>query len=182
MARQKSRRRGVSKPSIPNRKIDPESPVVTSVELANILGVELEWVKNWFRRGVIERATIGGRQLRSRLFSKDEVYKAALIHELVKLGIAPSIAGEAVSGLWMKWQSVHAPNGENMYAALLTDKRTRDSVLFWQNQSNGALRQLPKSPAGEPATFDFPTQAFVVIPISEVIGEMTKRLARISRQ
>jgi hypothetical protein len=182
MASRKSRARRVEKPSISSRKIDPESPVVTSVELANILGVELEWVKNWFRRGVIERATIGGRQLRSRLFAKDEVHKAALTHELVKLGIAPSTAGEAVSELWREWQRAHVPNGGNAYAALLTDKRKRWSVLFWQQQPDGALRQLPKSSAGEPATFELPKRAFAVIPISEVIADTAKRLTKISPQ
>ena len=64
--------------------------VITAPELAKIIGADMETINNWIRRGIISRMPIGGRQLKARLFSTDEVYKAALISELVRLGIQPS--------------------------------------------------------------------------------------------
>jgi hypothetical protein len=65
-----------------------------------VLGTDLETVNNWIRRGIISRARIGGRKLRNRLFSTEEVYKTALKNELVKLGIPPSPASEhALEGM-----------------------------------------------------------------------------------
>jgi hypothetical protein len=167
MASQKRRARESEIGSISERKNDPDQPFVTSVELAEIIGVELETIKNWIRRDVITRATIGGRVLRTRLFSTDEVCKAALIHELVELGIAPSIAGETVNALWIEWRRVRVPNGTHVYVALRPDKQKGWSVFFWQKQ----VREL---------SLDFPTQAFVVIPISDVTGETMKRFERLT--
>ena len=129
--------------------------------------MDLETVKNWVRRGVISRATIGGRQLRTRLFTVDEVCKAALIHELVRLGIAPSTAGEAVNALWIEWQRLRTPNATNTYVALRPDKQKGWSVFFWQQRWGPSL--------------EFLAHAFLVIPISEVIGDTTKRLSGIAR-
>jgi hypothetical protein len=56
-----------------------------------------------FVNGIITRARIGGRRLRSRLFSMDEVYKVALTNELVNLGISPSPASDAANAVWNVW-------------------------------------------------------------------------------
>jgi hypothetical protein len=56
--------------------------LVSAAELGEVIGADLETVSNWLRRGIISRSPIGGRQLRNRLFSAEEVYKAALKHEL----------------------------------------------------------------------------------------------------
>ena len=58
---------------------------LSAAELGYCVGIDLETVNNWIRRGIISRASIGGRQLRHRLFSVEEVYKTALKSELVKL-------------------------------------------------------------------------------------------------
>jgi hypothetical protein len=59
--------------------------LVSSAELAQVIGIDLETVNNWLRRGIISRSPVGGRQLRNRLFSMTEVYRAAFIADLVKL-------------------------------------------------------------------------------------------------
>ena len=69
--------------------------LITSFELAEIVGADQETINNWIRRGMISRAAIGGRQLRARLFSTEEVYKAVITNDLVRLGIQPSSASEA---------------------------------------------------------------------------------------
>ena len=61
-------------------KILPDtSALVTAAELSEIVGIDIETVNNWLRHGTISRARIGGRQFRQRLFSTEEVYKAAVI-------------------------------------------------------------------------------------------------------
>jgi hypothetical protein len=72
-----------------------------------IVGIDLETVNNWVRHGIITRAQIGERQLRSRLFSTVEVYSTMLKN--VKLGIPPSQASEAVNALWREWGKKDSP-------------------------------------------------------------------------
>jgi hypothetical protein len=71
---------------------DPAT-LVSAAELAKVIGTDLETINNWLRRGIITRARIGGRHLRTRLFSMEEVYKTALKNELVKIG-NPSVLRE----------------------------------------------------------------------------------------
>ena len=75
----------------------PRELLFSSAELAEAIGTDLETIKNWVRRGIINRTTIGGRHMPNRLFSADEVYKTALKYELVKMGLPPSSAMEAVN-------------------------------------------------------------------------------------
>ena len=106
---------------MPQPRITPvhySSTLVSSAELAEIIGADLLTVNNWIRRGIITRSSLGGRQLRNRLFSADEVYKTALTKELVKLGIPPSQASEAVNALWKEWGKKEAPEGWKVYALL----------------------------------------------------------------
>ena len=63
------------------------------------------------RRGIIRRASVGGQQLRNRLFSRDEIYKAALTTELVQLGIAPSPSSDAVNEIWKEKIDIAMSNG-----------------------------------------------------------------------
>jgi hypothetical protein len=175
MPRQKLRS---PKSSISIRKSDTshDSVVVTAVELGEVVGIDLETVNNWLRRGIIRRASVGGRQLRNRLFSTDEVYKAALTNELVQLGIAPSPSSDAVKELWKEWEQAKLPNGGNVYAMLFSNKSV---ALCWQKRSGGSLCRLSKSLAAEPIEFDPPREAFAVIPISNVVADLTKRLAQL---
>jgi len=155
-------------------KLPCPAAVFTAAELGEIAGIDRETVNNWIRRGIIKRSTIGGRRLRNRLFSTDEVYKAALISELVQLGIVPSLASHAVNDVWKQWQRSDLRRRQNIHVALIPNNRK----IRWQNQSGELLRQLS---SGSVATgLDFSRQAFAVIPISEVVAEVAGRVARLS--
>ena len=147
--------------------------VITAAELAEVVGIALETVNNWLRRGIIRRATVGGRQLRSRLFSTDDVYKATLTNERVQLGIAPSPASDAVNELWKSWEQVKLQDRGNVYAVMYPNKSV---IMCWQRRSGGPLLRRLKSPKGESVEFQLPRQAFAVILISDVVGDVTTRL------
>lgn len=158
-------------------KVPDPAVVVSAIELGEIVGIDLETVNNWLRRGIIARAPIGGRHLRNRLFSTDEVYKAALTKELVGLGIAPSLASNAVKEVWKEWQQSGLRERQNIYAALVPNNRKSPTISWWQKRSGGVLRQL--SSGSDAVGLDLPRQAFAVIPISDAVGEVKKRLARL---
>jgi hypothetical protein len=149
--------------------------IVSASELGEIVGIDLETINNWLRRGIINRSTVGGRQLRNRLFSTEEVYKAALTNELVHLGIAPSLASDAVNDLWKEWQRAQLRNEGDIYAVISPNNQKRFVVSWWQKQSRGHLRHLASS--ADPSTPDLLAEAFAVVPISVVIAGVTRRLA-----
>jgi hypothetical protein len=82
---------------------------------------------------------IGGRQLRNRLFSTEEVYKTALKNELVQLGIPPSQASEAVNTLWKDWGKKDIPDGWKVYAVLWANNDKWIVALCSQKISGGPL-------------------------------------------
>jgi hypothetical protein len=156
--------------------LDDPAILVSAAELAQVIGADLETINNWLRRGIITRARIGGRHLRSRLFSTEEVYKAALTNELVKLGLAPSSANGAVNQLWERWDKREA-EGRKIYAVLMPSDEEWTALLCWQKPSGGPLYKLAKSSRSEPNDeFQLPERAIVVIPISSVFAHVTKRL------
>jgi hypothetical protein len=132
------------------------SVLVSAAELAEIVGIDLETVNNWLRRDIISRASIGGRQLRHRLFSTEQVCKAALTHDLVKLGISPSSASDAVNEVWKAWDKKELPDGRKIYALMLSSDAKWTAFLCWQKISGGPLYRLSKS-----STTDFDT-AFIM--------------------
>ena len=66
------------------KSLPHEGALFTSAELTEAIGADLETIKNWVRRGIISRARVGGRQMPNRLFSAEDIYKAAVTYELVK--------------------------------------------------------------------------------------------------
>jgi hypothetical protein len=156
------------------------SVLVSAAELGNIVGIDIETVNNWLRHGIISRAPIGGRQLRNRLFSTEEVYKTALKHELVNLGIPPSPASEAVNALWKVWDKKDAPEGRSLYALALPSKDKWTVELCWRKVSGGPLYRLGKSMGSKSIDeMDMPKQAFAVIPISDVFDRISHKLFEI---
>ena len=115
--------------------------LLSAAELGDSVGIDLETVNNWIRRGIISRAPIGGRQLRYRLFSTEEVYKTALKNELVKLGIPPSSASNAVNEFWKEWDKKESPEGR-IYAVLEPRDGKWTALLCWQKISGGPLTRL----------------------------------------
>jgi hypothetical protein len=145
---------------------DP-SVLVTVSELAEAVGIEMDTVNNWLRRGIINRAPIGGRQLRNRLFSTEEVYRAALTSELVNLGIAPSHALNAVDAIWEELDHQHPP----------------DYVIAFQHAGRWSAVPLARNLMGGPlqTTLEkFPNRAFAVLSISNLFAEITDKLANLS--
>ena len=166
-----------------SRKSLPDPALLVSgTELAEIVGIDLETVDNWLRRGIISRASVGGRQLRSRLFSLDEVYRAALIKELVTLGLGPSSASEAVNVLWKKWDKKEALAGRNLFAVVLPSKDGWTVEICSRKGSGGPLYKLGKS-TGTKLNYevDLPKQTFAVIPISEVFDRVANKLSELLR-
>jgi hypothetical protein len=151
--------------------------LVSAAELGEVIGADLETVSNWLRRGIISRSPIGGWQLRNRLFSAEEVYKAALKHELVKLGIPPSPASAAVNVLWKAWDTKEAPEGRNIYAVVSPSDDKWTVALCSQKISGGSLHKLGKSKSNDEV--NLPKQAFAVIPISEVLDRASKKLSEL---
>jgi hypothetical protein len=121
------------------------SVLVSAAELGQIVGIDKETVNNWLRHGIITRARIGGRELRNRLFSTEEVYKTALTNELVKLGLPPSQASEAVNVLWKEWGKKDTPEGWNVYAMLWPSNNKWIVALCSQKLSGGALYKFGKA-------------------------------------
>src|SRR5262245_3969960 len=156
--------------------LDEPAILVSAAELAKVIGTDLETINNWLRRGIITRARIGGRHLRSRLFSTEEVYKAALTNELVKLGLAPSSASGAVNELWERWGKREAEE-RKIYAVLVPSDEEWTAVLCWRKPSGGMLYKFVKSTSSKSNDeFQLPERAFAMIPISGVLAHVTKRL------
>ena len=120
---------------------------------------------------------MGGRQLRNRLFSTEEVYKTALKNELVKLGIPPSQASEAVNSLWKEWGKKDVPEGWNVYAVLWPSNDKWSVALCSQKISGGPLYKFGKSKSTE--EMDLPKQTFAVIPISEILERVSSKLSEL---
>jgi hypothetical protein len=162
--------------------IMPDTVFVNAAELAEIVGLELETVHNWIRRGIITRTPIGQRPLRNRLFSKDEVCKTALKNELVTLGLPPSSASEAVKALWKDWDRKEPPGKQNLYAVVLPTKGKFMVFLCTQKKSGGPLYKYKLGPpAGSKSLIelDLPEQAFAVLPMSAVLDRTTSRLSEL---
>ena len=119
-----------------------EPTLITAPELAKIIGTDMETINNWIRRGVISRVPIGGRQLKARLFSTDEVYKAALTSELVRLGIQPSPASEAANVVWKEWEKKDVTEGQEVYAVVVPTEDKWMAVLRSQGTSVGPLYKV----------------------------------------
>jgi MerR HTH family regulatory protein len=161
-------------------KSQPDSGLLVSAsELAEVIGIDLETVNNWLRRGVLTRARVGGRQLRSRLFSTEEVYRAALINELVNLGLQPSSASEAVGELWNEWSKLDVPKPKNVYALLMPREGGWSIELCSQNLSRGPLYKMRRSAAPKSAEAGLPKQGFAVLPISDILDCVTAQVSQL---
>ena len=150
--------------------------LITAPELAKLIGTDMETINNWIRRGVISRVPIGGRQLKARLFSTDEVYKAALTSELVRLGIQPSPAMEASNSIWNAWEKKNAPEGQKIYALVMPDKDGWVVELCWRKASGGSLYRWGRT-GSKSAEMELPKHAFAVIPISDIFEYVSRKMS-----
>src|SRR6516165_8454154 len=148
--------------------------LITAPELAKIIGTDMETINNWIRRGVISRVPIGGRQLKARLFSTDEVYKAALTSELVRLGIQPSPAMEAANVVWKGWEKMGVTEGQKFYAVVVPTKDKWTASSCSQRISGGPLYQGTGSARVQ---MELPKHAFAVIPISDIFEYVSRKMS-----
>jgi hypothetical protein len=73
-------------------EISRQGPNLFSAEqVAKTIGADLETVNEWLEVGAIDRAVFGGGQ-----FSENELLRAALVFELVKCGLSPPCAKDAI--------------------------------------------------------------------------------------
>src|SRR6516165_11893815 len=147
--------------------------LITAPELAKIIGTDMETINNWIRRGVISRVPIGGRQLKARLFSTDEVYKAALTSELVRLGIQPSPASEAANVVWREWEKKDVTEGQKVYAVVVPNEDKWMAVLRSQGTSVGPLYKVGR----QSIEVELPKHAFAVIPISDIFEYISRKMS-----
>ena len=156
------------------QSLPKSTTLITSAELAETIGADLETINNWIQRGIISRVAIGGRQLRARLFSSEEVYKAALTNELVTLGIAPSPASDASNSIWNAWEKKGTPEGQKVYALVMPRKDGWTVELCCRKASGGPLYKFGRKPIEQ---LELPKHAFAVIPISDVFERVSSKIA-----
>ena len=154
--------------------------LVSATELGQAVGADAESINNWIRRDIINRAQIGGRQLaRHRLFKPEEVYKAALTNELVKLRLPPSPASEAVNELWKEWDKKELLDGKTIYAVVVPNGDGWTASVCWQSLSGGPLYRMGKRLTSKsPEEMELPKRAFAVIPMSDVFVDVTNNLLK----
>jgi hypothetical protein len=104
--------------------------------------------------------------------------RLALVNELLKLGTAPSPANYAVNELWKEWDWAKLKSG-NVYAVLFSITNSPVVLCGGKSRSGGPLCRLVKSPTTRPSAVELPTQAFAVVPISNVVANVTDRYARL---
>jgi len=156
------------------QSLPKSTTLITSAELAETIGADLETINNWIQRGIISRVAIGGRQLRARLFSSEEVYKAALTNELVTLGIAPSPASDASNSIWNAWEKKGTPEGQKVYALVMPRKDGWTVELCCRKASGGPLYKFGRKPIEQ---LELPKHAFAVIPISDIFEYVSRKMS-----
>ena len=156
------------------QSLPKSTTLITSAELAETIGADLETINNWIQRGIISRVAIGGRQLRARLFSSEEVYKAALTNELVTLGIAPSPASDASNSIWNAWEKKGTPEGQKVYALVMPNKDGWTVELCCRKASGGPLYKFGRKPIEQ---LELPKHAFAVIPISDIFEYVSRKMS-----
>jgi hypothetical protein len=153
---------------------------VSVTELAEIIDTDPMTIDNWLRRKIISRASPGGRKLKNRLFSTEEIYKTALKNELVELGIPPSSANDAVNAVWKEWDKKDAPEGRSIYALVLPSNDKWTVELCSRKASGGPLYKLGKSTGSKSIVeVDLPQQASALIPISDIFDRVSSKLAEL---
>ena len=158
------------------KSLPPEGALFTLAELAEAVGADPETIKNWVRRGIISRARIGGRPMPNRLFSADEVFKTALTYELVKLGLAPSAATEAVKTIWGQCDRNDFLEDKQIYAILFPTDDKWTTVLCSQHEQGHPLYGFTKLTARSREKIQLPDRAFAVVPITGTLTRITRRL------
>jgi len=143
--------------------------MVSAAELGKMIGIDMDTLSNWNRRDLISRFEPGGRRLRTRLYSVEQVYKTALMKELVDLHIPPLAAREAVNAIWRQLNKRAAPEEPDIYAMLMPTGREEWNVtLCARKEPNGPLyKYKPPKSTSTPEGVELPKQAFAPRNVSD---------------
>jgi hypothetical protein len=157
--------------------------VLSAVELGQIVDTDRETVNNWNRRDIITRFAPAGRRLKTRLYSIEEVYKTALMKELMELRIGPSAAREAVNAIWKQWNKKEAPEGWSIYAVLMPSSSALwTAALCSRKNGMGPFYKYKTAKSTDSKTLDemeLPTKPFMTIPISDVFDRVSGKLSEL---
>ena len=104
-------------------------------------------------------------------------------NELVKLGIPPSQASEAVNVLWEHWDKNDISKEQNLYAIVWPSNDKWIVDLFSQKKSGGPLLKVGKSSESKSIEeLKLPKQVFAVIPISDILDRVSSKLAELLKR
>ena len=98
-------------------------------------------------------------------------------NELVKLGLPPSRASDAVNTLWKEWGKKEPPEGWKVYAALWPSNDKWIVALCSQKISGGPLYKFGKSKPIE--EMELPKQTCALIPFSDVLDRISSKLSEL---
>jgi hypothetical protein len=101
------------------------------------------------------------------------------------LGIPPSQASEAVNAVWKEWDKNERPDGWNIYAVVMPIGEKWIAVLCSQNYSRGPLYKYKSGKSTgtkSPVEFELPKQPFVMIPISDILERISRKLSELVAQ
>jgi hypothetical protein len=97
-----------------------------------------------------------------------------LINELVKLGLSPSLASEAVRALWRReWDKSYGAGETKLYAVMWQSGGTWATALCAQKVCGGPMFDHARMKSGKikmTSQMQLPKRAFAVIPISDIIS------------
>jgi hypothetical protein len=139
-------------------EISYESPnLFSATEIAATIGADLKTINEWLEVGAIDRAVFGGGG-----FSKNELQRAALIFELVKLGLTPTIARDVIREIEDDLQQIWSkavPNNYEAYAIVILNKR-KQNLVFWCWKAS--KEKIPP-----------PAQDQIILSITDILARLT---------
>ena len=129
-------------------------------EVAKTIGADPKTVSKWLEVGAIDRAVFGGGQ-----FSKNELLRAALVFDLVKVGLSPSCAKDIIRemeyDLQQIWETI--PSRFKAYAMVIPTGRKWLVSWFW-------TRSL---------AIDRPAmEGHIILPVSDILERLTDESKR----
>jgi hypothetical protein len=150
--------------------------VLSAAELSEAVGADPETINNWVRRKIIRRALIGGRELRHRLFSIEEVYKTALKNELVKLPMSPSQASGAIEELWKEWTKLKQTSARRNLCGVISLSNGKWTASFFSQSTLG--RKLETFAPAKSDDIELPG-VFAVVQFSAILARAEQELAKL---
>ena len=140
-----------------HNRISRHNPNLFSAEqIAKAIGADLETVNQWIDVRAVDRAIFGGGR-----FSRYELYRAALVFELVKFGFAPSdargVVREMEYDLQLVWTRI--PSDFKAYALLIPVGRKWLVSWCWKKSSD-QIHSLPM-------------KGHIVLPVSDTLTRIT---------